>query len=192
MQRDRDFDNYQDAFSHYERRPSLLVEPMGDWGRGAVRLVEIPSDLEVNDNIVAFWVPEAKPVPGEMHVFAYRMHWGALPVDPAADIAYVLETRAGVGGVSGVENTDGARKFVVDFAGGLLAALPADAKVEPVATVTRGTISVLTLSKIDGRDIWRLVIDVLPEPGATVELAVHVAGYGRKLTENWLNQWVTT
>lgn len=191
MQRDRSFESYQDAAAHYERRPSVLVEPLGDWGRGAVRLVEIPTDLEVNDNIVAFWVPEAKPVPGEMQEFAYRLHWGALPVDPAADIAYVKETRAGAGGVSGVENTDGTRKFVVDFAGGMLAALPGDAEVEGVVTIAGGKIAVQTLSKIEGLEIWRLVIDILPEADATVELVAHIAGYGRKLSENWLYQWVT-
>jgi glucans biosynthesis protein len=191
MQRDRDFDNYQDAVSHYERRPSLLVEPLGDWGRGAVRLVEIPTRQEVNDNIVAFWVPEAKPKAGEMREFAYRLHWGALPVDRASDIAFVAETRAGVGGVSGVENTDGARKFVVDFAGGMLASLPADAEIKPVVSISGGTIAVQTLSRIDGPDVWRLVIDVLPDAGEIVELRAHIAGYGRKLTENWLYQWVT-
>jgi glucans biosynthesis protein len=190
MQRDRNFENYQDAVSHYERRPSLLVEPIGNWGRGAVRLVEIPTDLEVNDNIVAFWVPEAKPAPGALLEVAYRLHWGALPVDPTADIAYVKETRAGTGGVSGVENTEGTRKFVVDFAGGLLASLPGDAAVEPIVTVSGGQITVLTLSKIDSVATWRMVIDVLPESGRTVELVAHVAGYGRKLSENWLYQWV--
>ncbi|MEF3047216.1 glucan biosynthesis protein [Pseudotabrizicola sp. L79] len=191
MQRDRDFENYQDAAAHYERRPSVLVEPLSPWGKGAVRLVEIPTDLEVNDNIVAFWVPEAKPVPGQMLEFAYRLHWGALPADPTGDKAYVKETRAGTGGVSGVENTEGTRKFVVDFAGGMLASLPADAEVKPVVTISGGAITVQTLQKIEGPNIWRFVIDVKPEPGATVELVAHVAGYGRKLTENWLYQWVT-
>ena len=107
FQRDRDFDSFQDPAAHYELRPSLVVEPLGDWGRGAVRLVEIPTQLEVNDNIVAFWVPEAKPVPGQMLEYVYRLHWGMLPVDPMADIAFVQETRAGIGGVSGVENTAG-------------------------------------------------------------------------------------
>jgi periplasmic glucans biosynthesis protein len=191
MQRDRDFANYQDAASHYERRPSLLVEPLTDWGRGAVRLVEIPSRQEVNDNIVAFWVPEAKPVVGQMTEFAYRLNWGALPVDPTADIAYVKETRAGVGGVSGVENTDGSRKFVIDFTGGMLMALPDGADVTPVVTVSNGSIAVQTLSKIESENTWRLVLDVIPVPGTTMELSAHVAGYGRKLTENWLYQWVT-
>jgi glucans biosynthesis protein len=195
MQRDRDFASYQDAAAHYERRPSVMVEPLGDWGRGAVRLVEIPTELEVNDNIVAFWVPEAKPVPGTPVEIAYRLHWGGLGVDPAGDpldeLAHVQETRAGTGGVSGVENTEGTRKFVVDFAGGLLAGLPAEAKVEAVATVQGGEIVVQTLSRVEATGVWRLVLDVRPEPGATVELGAHVAGYGRKLTEHWLCQWVT-
>ncbi len=190
MQRDRDFESYQDASARYERRPSLLVEPLGDWGRGAVRLVEIPTDLEVNDNIVAFWVPEASPVPGTLYEVAYRLHWGALAPDPASDIAFVKETRAGVGGVSGVENTDGTRKFVVDFAGGLLATLPPEAEVEAVTTIGNGEIVVQTLSKLPEGGVWRLVIDAAAEPGETVELTAHVAGYGRRLTENWHYQWV--
>jgi periplasmic glucans biosynthesis protein len=191
MQRDRAFESFQDAAAHYERRPSLLVEPLGDWGKGAVRLVEIPTDLEVNDNIVAFWVPEQKPAVGEMREFAYRLHWGALPVDPASDIAHVKETRAGSGGVSGVENKTGTRKFVVDFAAGMLASLPGDAEVEAVVTISGGKIAVQTLSKIEGTDIWRLVLDVLPDEGKTVELVAHIAGYGRKLSENWVYQWIT-
>lgn len=192
MQRDRDFANYQDASAHYERRPSVLVEPLGDWGKGAVRLVEIPTDLEVNDNIVAFWVPEAAVKAGETREFAYRLHWGDLSPDPQADIAYVLETRSGAGGVSGVENTEGTRKFVIDFAGGLLAALPEDAEVDPVTNVAGGEIVTSTLSKIPGTAVWRLVLDVKGTDGATVELVAHVSGYGRKLTETWLYQWIVS
>ncbi len=84
FQRDRDFDSYQDVSAHYERRPSLMVEPLADWGKGAIRLVEIPTEFEVNDNIVAFWVPDAKAgCRAQMQEFAYRLHWGALPPDPA-------------------------------------------------------------------------------------------------------------
>lgn len=189
-QRDRDFESYQDSAAHYERRPSLDVEPVGDWGKGVVRLVEIPTDLEVNDNIVAFWVPDGQVRAGEAREFAYRLRWGALD-HAATDLrAYVYETRAGSGGVSGVENTDGTRKFVVDFKGGLLGTLPEGAEVEAVVTITEGEIVTQTLSPIGGTDVWRLVLDVAAADGATVELSAHVAGYGRKLTELWLYQWV--
>ena len=57
LQRERMFADYQDLEARYENRPSVWVEPIGDWGEGAVELVEIPSEQEVNDNIVAFWRP---------------------------------------------------------------------------------------------------------------------------------------
>jgi glucan biosynthesis protein len=64
MQRDRDFDHYQDDGVFYDRRPSLWVEPKSGWGKGSIQLVEIPTVDETFDNIVAFWNPEAKPQPG--------------------------------------------------------------------------------------------------------------------------------
>lgn len=189
-QRDRDFQNYQDPSAHYERRPSLDVEPIGNWGRGTVRLFEIPTDLEINDNIVAFWIPEGPVLAGEEREFAYRLRWGSLSPDEGDPRAWVAETRSGVGGVSGVEATEGKRKFVVDFRGGLLAGLGADAAVDAVTSVTGGTIETQVLVPIPETGTWRLVLDVAADPGATVELGAHVAGFGRKLTEQWLYQWV--
>lgn len=58
MQRDRDPAHYLDFEADYEQRPSAWVEPSGNWGKGTIQLVEIPSQQEIHDNIVAFWVPE--------------------------------------------------------------------------------------------------------------------------------------
>ena len=65
LQRDRQFDHYQDLVARDELRPSLWVEPRQDWTTGRVELVEIPTPGEWNDNIVAFWVPEQNPGRGE-------------------------------------------------------------------------------------------------------------------------------
>ena len=46
MQRERDCERYQDAGANLHVRPSLWVEPEGDWGEGEVRLVEIPTEAE--------------------------------------------------------------------------------------------------------------------------------------------------
>ena len=73
LQRDRDFSHYQDTEARYDLRPSLVIETLGDWGNGTIELVEIPTDSEVNDNIVAFWVPETKAVAGQPMEFSYRM-----------------------------------------------------------------------------------------------------------------------
>ena len=189
-QRDRAFEHYQDSEAHYERRPSLEVEPLGDWGKGTVRLVEIPSDLEVNDNIVAFWVPEGDVKAGDTREFAYRLRWGDLLVEEQVELAYVLETRSGVGGVSGVESAENVRKFVIDFTGGPLNPLPADAPVEAVVNVHGGEIVSQNLHRVWGSDTWRLAMDIKTDPGATVEMVAHVAGFGRKLSETWLYQWI--
>ena len=189
-QRDRAFDNYQDTEAHYERRPSVEVEPLGTWGKGAVRLVEIPTDLEVNDNIVAFWVPEGEVKAGDTREFAYRLRWGSLPIEDRTDLAHVLETRSGVGGVSGVESAENVRKFVVDFTGGPLDPLPADAEITPMVTVHGGEIVSQNFHRVWGSDVWRLAMDIKAEPGATVEMVAHVAGFGRKLSEIWLYQWI--
>ncbi|MHC9235104.1 OpgD/OpgG family glucan biosynthesis protein [Pseudooceanicola sp. 502str34] len=190
MQRNRAFSDQLDAGAAYERRPSCLIEPIGDWGAGTVRLVEIPSDKETNDNIVAFWVPEAQPKAGEALEFSYRMHWGDLPPDDTVNTAHVLRTLAGHGGVSGGEAVEDQRKFVIDFAGGLMAELPADAAVKPQVTVKNGDLVEAILSKIPGRDTWRLVIEVAAANGAVVELQAHVEGFDRVLTETWINQWI--
>ncbi|MBM7093421.1 glucan biosynthesis protein, partial [Streptomyces sp. S12] len=77
MQRKRAFADYADSEAHYERRPSLWVEPLGDWGEGAVHLIEIPTGDEYHDNIVAFWRPRAPLAAGREHRFDYRLHWCA-------------------------------------------------------------------------------------------------------------------
>ena len=73
LQRDRDFAHYQDNEAHYDRRPSVWVVPEGDWGRGRVELLELPSDHEGGDNIGAYWVSE-KPVRAHDHLeLKYRV-----------------------------------------------------------------------------------------------------------------------
>lgn len=190
-QRDRDFAAYQDAGAHYERRPSLVIEPEGDWGEGHIRLVEIPSDVEVNDNIVAFWVPEAKAKSGEAREYRYRMRWGDLDPDPGAELAHVLETRTGHGGVSGIENAPDLRKFVVDFSGGRLGRLPAGSEeLTPVVGISGGEVVHTALAKIEGTDIWRLVLDIRLAGSAVVELNAHITGFDQRLSETWLYQWM--
>lgn len=190
-QRSRRFDNFDDAEARYELRPSLDVEPLGDWGSGSVRLFEIPTDLEVHDNIGAFWVPDAPVVPGALTEFAYRLHWGMLNPDPASDLAWVAQTSAGVGGAAGMSNPPDTRKFVVDFQGGLLGRTPeGNQDVTPVVNVAGGEADVIVLSKIPDSDRWRLTIDIATVSGAIVEINAHIAGNGRKMSEIWTFQWM--
>ena len=75
MQRSRSYEEFGDAEAKYERRPSVWIEPQGDWGAGAVELVEIPTDREINDNIVAYWRPKKDVPKGGPWRVSYRMRW---------------------------------------------------------------------------------------------------------------------
>jgi glucans biosynthesis protein len=75
LQRDRRFDSYQDLEARYQDRPSAFVEPIGDWGPGSVRLLEIATRVETDDNIAVAWVPDAVPADGLS--LRYRLHFGA-------------------------------------------------------------------------------------------------------------------
>ena len=94
MQRDRAVSSYEDPEALYERRPSVWVEPAGNWGAGRVELVQIPTPDETNDNIVAYWVPQAAVVPGKPIDLAYRLRWQLAGTVPA-NLAWVVQTRRG-------------------------------------------------------------------------------------------------
>lgn len=191
IQRSRRFDDYLDAEAHYERRPSLMVEPLGDWGQGVVRLIEIPSTFEGNDNIVAYWVPSAPTRAGDALEVAYRLSWGLEPQGSGGtDVARVVRTRSGVAGVAGAEVAPDKRKFVIDFAGGLLGELIDPEEVHPDVSAANGQVTEVVLSRVGDSETWRLVIEVQAPAGAVVELRARLSGFGRALTETWLYQWV--
>ena len=122
MQRKRRYEDFLDLESHYEHRPSLWVEPIGDWSAGDVELYEIPSLLETNDNIVAFWHPKETLRQGESHSFVYRLHWCTnWPVEQPAPIAMVQFSGSGVDPdyASNPPKYDAnLRQYVIEFAGG--------------------------------------------------------------------------
>ncbi|MFN3970211.1 MAG: glucan biosynthesis protein [Gemmobacter sp.] len=185
-QRDRDFASYQDAEARYHRRPSVDVEPLGDWGPGMVRLVELPTALEAEDNIVAFFVPgDGRVAAGEARDYRWRLRWGDLDEGAEGGLARVAATRAGQGGVSGVLPSPGLRKFVVDFEG----VDPAAGAPRAVVTCAGGKVQGQVLTALPGGGGWRLVLDVRAAPGAVVEMTAHLAGAGRRLSETWVYQW---
>lgn len=188
-QRDRSFETYQDAGAHYERRPSIRVEPVEGFGQGTVRLIEIPSKLEVDDNIVAFFIPTEPVKAGDTREFHYRLVWGDLLPQADSPLAYVAETRAGLGGISGVDNGATLRKFVIDFKGGELEAMKPDAALEVKAEASAGKIVSTTLSKVAANNVWRLVLDVETDGQALIELKASVSATGTPITETWLYQY---
>ncbi|HEY1111032.1 MAG TPA: glucan biosynthesis protein G [Opitutaceae bacterium] len=185
LQRDRNFENYQDLEAAYHARPSAWVEPVGKWGRGTVRLVEIPTTTEFDDNIVVFWVPEKLPAPGEPIEAEYKLHWFTDEMAPPA--GYVRDTRHG----KTAYYEPGMERFVVDFDGKQLQSLKADAKLEPVVTVgDGGKLNHASLQKNPINGTWRLAFTVRPDGShKPIELRAHLKQASDALTETWTYLW---
>jgi periplasmic glucans biosynthesis protein len=111
LQRERRPDRYQDFDAGYERRPSVWVEPAEPWGEGSVDLVEIPTDTEYSDNIVAFWHPKEPLNAGGMHKYRYKLSWSSQPPIPQ-HCATVAQTLVGAS-----TQHPGMRLFYIDFKG---------------------------------------------------------------------------
>jgi glucans biosynthesis protein len=65
VQRDRDFQHYQDLAARYNVRPSVWVTPHGKWGKGSIQLTQLPTNNTNTDNVVLFWRPDQQPKAGD-------------------------------------------------------------------------------------------------------------------------------
>lgn len=189
MQRDRDFVHYLDDGVFYERRPSVWVEPLEGWGEGAVHLVEIPTDDEIVDNIVAYWCPKAALRAGQNRTYRYRLSW----LDDIAypdNIGWATATWTGLGGRPGHKRPTGVRKFVIDFQGRAFAGLGRDDGVELVVTVSRGEVTNAYVHPVvDQRERWRALFDLEARGAEPVEMRAYLRKSGEALTETWVYQY---
>lgn len=190
MQRDRNFDHYQDDGVFYDRRPSVWVEPKSGWGKGAVMLVEIPTVDETFDNIVAFWNPADKPQRGQELLFGYRLYWCRFN-PTACSLAQVYATRTGIGGIVGQRRGYFSWRFAVDFVGGDFALLGEDAHVEPMISASRGTVEITSARPQHEIRGWRAMFDLkLTDDGLEpINLRLFLALNGQPLTETWIYQY---
>jgi len=192
LQRDRNFDHYLDGV-YYDRRPSLWIEPQSAWGRGAIQLVEIPTDDEIHDNIVAMWVPAEPARAGQALEFRYRMHWAADEPYPTP-LARVVATRFGNGGQAGTVRPKGVRKFMVEFIGEPLTRLPSGVIPKPVLTASRGEFSNIITEAVPNNvpGHWRTQFDLAVTGTEPVEMRCYLRNENEVLSETWLYQYHPT
>ncbi|MCJ2015190.1 glucan biosynthesis protein [Methylobacterium sp. J-076] len=182
MQRARAFADYEDLEARYDKRPSLWIEPIGDWGQGAIDLVEIPTPNETNDNIVAFWRPKDKLSANGEYTFTYRMHWGWDTPWPT-QLARVTTTLIGAG------QEEGSRIFVIDVVGDAVKGKPADAPLKPEISTSAGTITdVLSLPNPETGG-WRVSFHLKHGGAKLAELRCVLLGEAGPVSETWLYRW---
>jgi len=186
MQRERNFESYEDLSTHYEAHPSAWIEPIGEWGPGRVELVQIPAPDETNDNIVAYWVPAQLPAKGQPLELTYRVHWQNAQQIAHPPGAWVTQTRAGRGFQ---ELADDEQQFVVDFTGPALDALPADAMVKAVVSApANGEIVESNAYRVDATGQWRTTVRVRQvKTNEPTELRGFLQSGDNVLTETWSN-----
>lgn len=186
-QRDRNFDHYQSPGADYEERPNLWIEPRQDWGKGAVELVELPTDRETLDNVIAYWQPETPLQPGQGHRFVYKQHWGSAPPRHGPTGARVVATRLGRGGSPDGRNTG--TKFVIDFTGGDLPMLSPDRKPEAIVETSRGETYNMSVNHVEETGVWRVEFDTKADGSEDVDLRCYLSLDGAALSETWLYRW---
>lgn len=177
LQRDREFASYQDLDAHYQARPSAWVEPLSDWGPGTLRLLEIATKLESDDNIAVVWVPASVPPSGlELR---YRLHFGSkLPVAP------------GLGRVRGTRHLDkgpDTARFFVDFAD--LPAISENAEPRLDVSVAGGRVTAQALVPNPFEHGFRAAIEVTREQANDIELRALLRNDTHVLTETWSYLW---
>ena len=192
MQRDRIFTNYQDIDLAYQSRPSYWIEPKGDWGPGRVELVELATRDETADNIVAAWLPDAPLEPGRPATYAYTIHAGldfaSLP--PLGRVQHTFNAPVGALGSTREQRHHGSRRFLIDFAGGPLAALASRPDAVQVKVSARGgkTIRAFSTPNPQAGGV-RAIVDVKGVHGETIFMEVALVSGDTQLTETWSYRW---
>lgn len=180
VMRDRDFNAYQDMDSRFELRPTLWMEPIGDWGAGTLQLVEIPSDNEIHDNIIVQWRPKEPLQPGSEFSYAYRQQWlWATPERP--DLAQVSGTRLGRG-------PQRRRRFLVDFAGDKLTSQPVADITAAIWASNNGVKDHKIMPGGNGLP-FRVIFDLDTGNENLIELRLALMNGNTQISETWLYRW---
>lgn len=184
MQRDRDASHYLDVAA-FERRPSLWIEPIGPWPDGAIELVEIPSQVEYEDNIVAFFRPSAPSRKVSSYKLRYCMRWIAEDVH-LGDLARCTATRLArpIREVkAGGEPTKTRRWLVVEWVGEALGDI---AGLRPAIYLSRGTLGEVEMEESPSQtNAVRVRFEIVSLGSEPLDLHIVLKRDERTISETW-------
>ena len=170
LQRDRNFDDYQDLDLAYELRPTYWIEPREGWGEGRVELVELPTGERDQRQYRRRLGAERTSRPARSTTYGYRItaltNDGRLTPGARAVNTFRAQPRA-IGAPEPV--APGATRFLIDFSGGDLGYYLSDPTlVAIVATTSAGRVPRTFLSPNTHVRGFRAGIDVAIDPGQSL------------------------
>jgi glucans biosynthesis protein len=182
LQRDRDFNHYQDLEAVYHKRPSLWVQPVKGFEKGSVRLMQFPTDSETWDNVAAYWHPENPPPFLEPVELEYSLRWfgdaGDLP-----PVGRVLSTRIDY------QERPYFRQFFLEFSGGALDRLTSPPTADISAT-TNAQITDVKVEKNEFNKSWRVTFFVsTPDNKKPVDILCRLKNGDEAVSETWSYTW---
>jgi glucans biosynthesis protein len=186
LQRDRVFNNYQDMEANYHQRPSAWVQPLGQWGKGHMTLMQLTTNNEFMDNVVAYWTPSTPASPGIPFGFEYNLYFfgenDSRPLLGRTQATRVDWSQA---------KSDREVVFVLDFEGRQLASIPADEPPQADLRVGKGgRAAEVQVQKNEANHTWRVILRVaLEEWQKPVELSCRLLKGDKPLTETWTYTW---
>jgi periplasmic glucans biosynthesis protein len=180
LQRSRTFDAFFDDEGRWELCPTLWIEPIGDWGDGDLRLLEIPAASENNANIIAQWRPKAAMAAGASQALAYRQFWCWTPPS-RPPLAVCTSSRSGKIGAR--------QRFTVEMTGDAFADPQKAASATADIQANPGKIASFRLYPYKDRRSVRVVFDLEPgsEPFSELRLTLNVDN--QPASETWLYRW---
>ncbi len=186
VQRHREFTDFEDSEVRYELRPGVWVQPSGDWGKGQVQLLEIPTRIEIHDNIAAWWRPAATLSANERHDFDYTLSWTGVPADDAT-LMRVRDVRIGqrLDFEDGPSDGLGVRQVVIDFE------VPDDVPDEPDIDVSAqsGEVANVTGHRMEANGDYRVSFEYDPGEAVTSDIRVQLKGGDEAVSETWMYRW---
>lgn len=164
----------------YHKRPSLWVKPLGDWGKGQLQLVEIPSENEANDNIVAYWRPAETLKKGQKYRYSYRLTW---PDKPGSQSNQTQVIRS----ASGLRLQDNQREIVIDYSH-----IEAEdiKNISVNATLDQGHLLASRIQHNPETGGARVFLTFDEQDASTIEFRVQLKKNQQVLTETWLYRWI--
>jgi glucans biosynthesis protein len=180
MQRQKNFLEYQDIESNFEKRPSLWTEPIGDWGEGSVQLIEIPTKEEIHDNIAAFWRPKDPLQAKGEYTYIYRLHWG--PDTPKLS-SLVRVVRTGVGA-----RGEGTKIFVLDLIGERVKSIDPNS-IRGNVSAEKTEIKNIVTQPNPAVGGWRLSFEASIKEKSPIELRASLMQGNDAISEVWVYRW---